>query len=422
MILEKSYLFVCVYLIFVFNICCFSQTKNYNSTLNVNVNYYGINLDLPIDSKLINILDKKIRLPKINGRIKIVDILEIYNKLEQGECSFTIDKIKEIKSKLHLNDFDLALLVYKFSNELSFKNENTSVLLQWYLLFKMGYDVCMLIHLFDNTLILMLGNELAFEEVDCIWVTFDYNNKTYISLTYKRNPDKDFYISEVYPIDVYENYLINERKLFEVSRNISIDFPFDTVKNTLMISYYLSTENREVFDSINILYNKNIIDYHNDLSMPAYYDTLYNYEMDSFSLAYLKKEVNPYINLNNNNFLYNIKFLANISRYLNYSWDSITLGFERYNFPIVSLTGEPVDCEDKALLTAYLLWEFLGIESLLVFYKTHINIAIKLDIIFEEGTYLEYEGEKYLIYETTGFANLGMPFELDCKPTFIKLY
>ena len=88
-----------------------------------------------------------------------------------------------------------------------------------------------------------------------------------------------------------------------------------------------------------------------------------------------------------------------------YATDDAFHGFEKPYFLEENFFYPKNDCEDRAIIYTYLLWNALGLENQLLFYPGHESAAVALP---DEvgGTSYEFEGKKYYISDPTYIGSI----------------
>lgn len=96
-----------------------------------------------------------------------------------------------------------------------------------------------------------------------------------------------------------------------------------------------------------------------------------------------------------------------------YATDDAFHGFEKPYFLEENLFYPKNDCEDRAILYTYLLWNALGVENQLLFYPGHESASVALPGEIY-GTSYEYGGKKYYISDPTYIGSITG----QCMPQF----
>ena len=93
---------------------------------------------------------------------------------------------------------------------------------------------------------------------------------------------------------------------------------------------------------------------------------------------------------------------------IEYEYDSDTTGQDEYpRYPIETIYERQGDCEDTSILMAALLKEW-GYEVGFLHLPGHIAVALRTADDYDDGSYYEINGHRYLFIESTGSGwNIG---------------
>jgi hypothetical protein len=84
-----------------------------------------------------------------------------------------------------------------------------------------------------------------------------------------------------------------------------------------------------------------------------------------------------------------------------YVSDDATTGYDDYTrYPLETIIDGGGDCEDTAVLAAALL-DQMGYGTVLILFPSHLGVGVRASNSFD-GTYFEYQGDRYYYLETTG--------------------
>lgn len=108
------------------------------------------------------------------------------------------------------------------------------------------------------------------------------------------------------------------------------------------------------------------------------------------------------------------KLLHFVQYAFDYATDQEQFGYEKPYFLEENFYYPKNDCEDRAILYAFLVHELLGLDVHLVQFPGHECTAVHFTDSSITGDYYTYQGEKYLICDPT---YIGAPIGL-CMPNF----
>jgi hypothetical protein len=354
------------------------------ATLDGHVNYrvYGHLYETP--------LNKDISSLKI-GQLTQKDFFTTASYVRSLGLDKTANNIKRIALEYHLDDLGLTIFIKKFAENVypNVEQYNEVVLLQYFLLKELGYDVLLTK---TGTTLNCLGN-LSFSLGQFIFI--HYSDKTYIDLDFsKRAISGEQHL--IYQ-DVARTYKTIERNLLN-----RVKF------NGLSKSKDIKMQYRGTDYLFSVTSNLSYLQYLNDLPT---FDLGRDYSRMPFSQM-MKKSLldNLRIITSEMTKVEGARFLLHfVQNVVPYGDDFSKYGGERYYYPEETVMCSNADCEDKAFLLGYLLRELLKIESVGLFFKEdkHISLALNLED-YNHPNAFKYKGKNYIPCEPTGKnAKLG---------------
>ncbi|MDD5372688.1 MAG: hypothetical protein PHO62_04580 [Sulfurimonas sp.] len=311
-------------------------------------------------------------------------IANFFNSAASSEYETLLLEIEKISKSMNLNDWGVYLLVTKLSDKAT-TNQDNSKLLSWFLFNKMGYAVK--VGLADNHAVLMHYSQKT------IYSTPNYsfeNKKYYVVSNYAKGN-----LGKVYS---YKQEYQGATKALDLSLETLPNFKEKIESKTLTFSQFGNSYN------IPITYNKNLIDF-----MATYpqadYETFFNAPLDSKTYADLATELKKYIDGKKASEA--INFVLNfVQKSFKYEQDNRQFGREKVMFAQETLYFDKSDCEDRAVLFAYLVKELFDINVLGVKYKDHMATALYIPL---EGDKITAGSRKFVIADPTYIdATIGM--------------
>lgn len=107
-----------------------------------------------------------------------------------------------------------------------------------------------------------------------------------------------------------------------------------------------------------------------------------------------------------------------------YKTDDQQFGREKYMFVEETLSYPFSDCEDRAVLYAWLVREVLGGETIGLVYPGHVATAVRLRDIRQGAATVDFDGKRYVVADPTYIgADLGMamPAYASTRPDVIRI-
>lgn len=321
---------------------------------------------------------------KIDDTLKLVHyqpqnkrgITNFFDILTRSKYKDIVDALALHVKRHKLNDWALYLLTQKLSFKL-YKDENEAKLFQWFILNQLGYDIKVALQ--DSDIIILSKSQKTIYSTPNYtlskyrYYALDYYNKqTLGSLrTYDGNyPDATKALSLA---------LKDIPKLSEDNKNRELAFRYRGQKYTLHVSY-----------------NQNLIDFMNSYPQ-ADYESYFNAPLSYKSTQSLVESLKPIINSKPASEAINI-LLYFVQHAFKYEVDQEQFGREKVMFAEETLYYEKSDCEDRAVLFAYLVKNLLGFNVVGVKYADHMATAVAVPI---KGDALTIASHRYVIADPT---------------------
>lgn len=359
------------------------------SGVTTHVDFYGITLEFLTDPGLAGTLP-----PEIHN----TTIADVWDRLNKTQYASLITRFADARTQMNLNDWGYYMMVKKTAEQIA-SDPNYSRLLTWFLMTKSGYRVR--VAYAENNIALMFPSAntiyglryFMIDQVKFYAPDFPYNQ----IYTY----EKDFPgASRVFDLNVYSALNIGDQYG---------DRPFK-----------FTFQNKEY--SFNVKYNMNSVNFYKDFplcELKLYFDASISPGAKESLLEILKPQLTGRSVAESVDFLLN--FVQNGFPYMT-DQDQFK-GEEKFFFPEEDFYYPYTDCDDRAVLFAFLVKELLKLKVVGVVYPGHVATAIRFPND-EPGDFVMYKGEKYLIADPT-YINapfgLTMPGMVNSKAEIIEL-
>ena len=357
----------------------------------INFNFYGTQLGFTIPKGI-----KNANFYPQNQK----GITNFFSSAASSDYDELISDIAKVSKSMNLNDWGTYLLVLDVSNKV-FRGSDNSKLLSWFIFNKLGYAVK--VGLASKHIILM-----------------HYSKKV-------------IYSTPNYSFDKKKFYVLSHYAKGSVGRLLSYkqDYPgstkpLDLSLNTLpflesnMKSKTLSFNEYGKIYKIPYSYNKNLIDFMNTYPQ-ADYETFFNAPIDSRTYKSIATALKKYIDGKQAGDAMNF-VLHFVQKSFKYSKDNAQFNREKVMFAQETLYFNKSDCEDRAVLFAYLIKELFGITVMGVHYKGHMATALYAPM---KGDYVKAGSRRFVVADPTYInSNIGqsMPQYKSQKPkNFIRV-
>jgi hypothetical protein len=304
-------------------------------------------------------------------------ISNFFDSVASSRYSTLVEDILSVKKDMNLNDWGTYLLVLKISKNVYPRSKDSAKLLSWFLFNKMGYAVK--VGLAKKHVVLLHYCKKI------IYSTPNYSfgkRKFYAVANYAKGG-----IGKLYS---YKQDYPGANKPLDLSLRSLPKFELDIKKETL------SFEELGKKYSIDYNYNQNLINF-----MATYpqadYDTFFNAPMDRRSYADVASGLKKYIDgkkaSDGLNFV-----LHFVQKSFIYERDNQHFGREKVMFAQETLYYKKSDCEDRAILYAYLVKELFGVGVVGVKYKDHMATALYIPM---SGDSVKSGSRKFVIADPT---------------------
>lgn len=305
----------------------------------------------------------------------------MWDQLSKTNYSCTVSDLLKWQNQLNLNDWGLYLLTKNAANQIA-NTENGKVLLTWFLMTKANYKARLAYQ--NNRLYLLLAsaNNIYGQPF------FTFNNLRYYMI--------DGQINNVYTYnqDFPEARTTLDMNVYkpmsgaEQLKTRKIDFEYDGERHQFDVSY-----------------NQNAINFYNDYpqaEIKIYFDaTMGRATKESLTQA-LAPIVSGMAATDAAEVL--LKFVQSFE----YKTDDQQFGHERFFFPDEMFYYPYSDCEDRAVLYAWLVKQLTGLDVIGLNYPGHMATAVAFNTDVE-GSYVEHNGRRYTICDPTYIgAPVGM--------------
>lgn len=321
-------------------------------------------------------------------------IIHFFDAAASSQYNDLLSEISLVTKEMNLNDWGIYLLVNKLSSKV-YTNEDEAKLLSWFLFNKLGYAVK--VGLSGKHIVLMHYSKKI------IYSTPNYtfaNKKFYVIANYaKGNVGRLYSYEQDYP---------EANKALDLSLRSLPNFTQNVKTKTLNFEQFKKKYELE-FE-----YNKNLIDF-----MATYpqadYATYFNAPVENETYKSLAKGLKQYVDSKHISDAMNF-VLHFVQNAFIYERDDEQFGREKVMFAEETLYYDKSDCEDRAVLYAYLVKELFGISVIGVKYKDHMATALYVPM---EGDAIKENGKKFVIADPTYInASIGqsMPKYKSIRP------
>ena len=338
---------------------------------------------------------------RLNQRIDKNAVSDYWSALSRTDYDGLLEQLEAQKKVLQLNDWAYASLVNKVALKINTGQRNEAALLSWFLLAKSGYRARIAYN--DAAIYLLVPSQHEMFEVSY----FTFGGKRYYAVEFEGSK---LSLGRVYTYDG--------------------EYP-DTIKDfnmrvTPMVAAVNQAERRHLsfeFEgqkyNVEVVYDRGRIkffDSYPQLNLNLYFGSGV-YEVTATPL---QKQLAAYMQGMSEKQAVNF-LLRFVQTSLQYETDEQQFGEENYLFPEETLFYPYSDCEDRAVLFAWLVNSLLGLDVVGLDYPGHVATAVHFSETVK-GDSVSYKGRRYVVTDPTyinASAGMSMPKFKQYKPTVI---
>lgn len=317
------------------------------------------------------------------------DISSKLSQFRNANLNQSVHFIKKHVENFKLDDAATTIFVDKFASLTTASVEsNEKTFVKYITLKELGYDVILTR---TGKKLNCLGN-LSFTPGRYIYIR--YANKVYKDLDYKNRKNYSKHLI----------YMDKKKTYTSIKRNVLAVPKINARIKARTIQFNFEGESYEV-DAFS---NQSVTEFLGDLPM---YDVGNEFthlkmsnQMETSVMQYLKQEVREKTKVEAAKFL-----LSFVQQVVPYGSDFEKYGEERFYYPEETIMAINADCEDKAMLLAYLAKNILNMKSVGLFFENdeHLSLALEIPDYSPAGSF-RYEGKSYVSCEPTArYPKLG---------------
>jgi len=328
-------------------------------------------------------------------------ISRYWSSLSRENYQALIEQLQVQKHNLALNDWAYALLINKVANKIYVDQRNERELFSWFLLVKSGYEA-RIAYSGSRAYLLVPSQQEMFEVA---YFTFD--GKRYYAIGADGNQSNS---TRVY---TYEGQYPGAIKSFDMRVTPMMSLGGDTESRRLVFAF-----DKKQY-KVTVAYEPGRIQYlqtYPQLNLSLYFSSSV-YKVTATSL---QKQLAGYMKgmseVEAVNFL-----LRFVQTSLKYQTDIRQFGRENYMFPEETLFYPYSDCEDRAVLFAWLVKSLLKLDVIGLDYPGHVATAVHFtdDVA---GDSVRYNGKQYSVTDPTYInarVGMSMPIIKQYNPAII---
>lgn len=345
----------------------------------LNIDYYGKQIrfyyDDHLKQRLNSVIDKDV-------------ISNYWSALSQADYDALLKQLDTQKDYLQLNDWAYAAMINKVAAKINNSHRNETAALSWFLLVKSGYKARIA---YNNTsLYLLVTSEQAMFDV----TYFVFADKRYYVVDFNGLKQKP---GRVYTYDGEYSGAIND---FDMRVSSVVASSDKTEQRDLSFKF----EGKQY--DVNVTFDRGRVKFFSSypqLNLNLYFTS----GVYKVTATPLQKQLAAYMQGMSEQQAVNF-LLRFVQTSLKYETDDQQFGEENYLFPEETLSYPYSDCEDRAVLFAWLVKSLLNLDVIGLDYPGHVAAAVHFNEAVK-GDGISYKGNRYTITDPTYInANAGM--------------
>lgn len=309
--------------------------------------------------------------------------------------------INQLRLGFQLNDWLTYVLVRKYCDALYPSDINSSILLTHYLLVNMGYNVRIARNDSDQLILLIPFSETVYKRP-----FLKINGLRYYIFMGETGRDINDHIGSIYTCELPQDAELG--KSFDLILD-NPKFPSKEKKDFTLSDGAITITGEIPMAAINIA--KDYV----QTEVPVYASSNLSSKFRQNILRQLKEQIEGLSEIQAVN-----KILHFIQYAFKYQTDGEQFGYEKPYFVEENFYYPANDCEDRAILLAFLVRNLLNIDVHLLYYPNHEATGVRFtDQSITGDGYIYQDGSKYLICDPTFIgASVGqcMPEYENVKP------
>lgn len=353
--------------------------SNADSSINSFFDFYGHTLQVAHDNTLSNLKLYSLNQKEISGHLGFYRNAALKNT--------TRSLYKHVKH-YGLDGAATTILVDKISRRINTRGKNEQTFIKYLILKDLGFDVVLTR---TGKVLNCMGN-LSFTPGRYIFI--NYANRVYKDLDFKNRTNRSKHL--IY-MDSNMTYSTISRNVLRVPRvNAKIKSKKVNFKFNGEMYETTATSNQSVTEFLADLPLFSVGREFTHLNMSN--------EMEASIVDYLKRKTVYMNEVEATKFL-----LSFVQQVVPYGSDYVKYGEERFYYPEETIMAKDADCEDKAMLLAYLAKRVLNIQSVGLYFENdeHLSLALEIPDYAPTGSF-KYKGKTYVSCEpTAGYPKLG---------------
>ena len=358
----------------------------------ITIDFYGKQISFYYDARLKQ---------RLNTKIDAEAISNYWSQLSRADYENLLAQLNAQKRSGQLNDWAYASLIHKLAAKIYNGSRNEGALLSWFLLVKSGYKAR--IAYSDIAVFLLVPSKQEMFEVSY----FTYDGRRFYAVEFdggRQRPGKVYTYDGEYP---------EALKDFDMQVTASVASSDQSERRHLSFDF----EGKKY--SVDVTFDRGRVKFLGDypqLDLSLYFAS----GVYRITATPLQQQLAAFMQGMSEQQAVNF-LLRFVQAALQYETDEQQFGKENYLFPEETLFYPYSDCEDRAVLFAWLVKSLLNLDVVGLDYPGHVAAAVHFNDVVP-GDSISYQGKRYTVTDptyTNAVAGMSMPNFKQFKPTVI---
>ncbi|MCX8083682.1 MAG: hypothetical protein N3C60_02040 [Calditerrivibrio sp.] len=312
-------------------------------------------------------------------------IAEAWKMMATGRFLELAEEMRRVGKKMNFDDWGYFKFTKTISNGVYPSDYNSKIILSWFLLSKLGYDVKIG---FNKEAVYMMvpANQMIYGSA-----FFRFGNVRYYLLWTDGREVKGLYSysGNHQESKSYFSFMIEKQSIDQIIKSKVLSFSYDGKRYEFPVYYNLS--------------NVKFYEDFPQTELSVYHKADVSGMVVASVVEGLRRVVEGKSEVEAVNIL-----LRFVQTAFEYKTDQDNFGYEKYLLPDETVYYPYSDCEDRSILFSYLVRKILGLEVVLLEYPGHIATGVR----FNEnvaGDRVQYNDKIYVVSDPTYInASVGM--------------
>lgn len=343
------------------------------------MNFYDVKLDYYFFN------DQRIRM---TGRPNEDGIRKFWTDMSKTDYEPIVNRLKEVRDELSLNDWGFLTATYKMGQDIYGTSDNSVVLFTWYMITKAGYKA-----------------KIGYSNTN-VYLLLPAESRIYNIPFFTIDGERHYAISFDGTVHSPQSMKSYQGSYPEANNLVSLQIP-DTpgVTESIMERELTFRYGPDVYE-FTVPVNRNLI---------AYYEYYPHTDLDIYHTAARSERTRNALLRNLGNIIDGkdqVEAANILMRFtqtaFKYKTDTEQFGRQKYMLPEETVYYPYSDCDDRAIMFAFLVDELLGLDVVGLLYPRHLATAVKFDQ-HPEGDYVMVSGQQYTVADPTYIlSDIGM--------------